>query len=132
MVAAFMFVVQFIMSPYFVNGLYGELKVQMLATVRSSSNPEFENIAIKTIFDTPHLSLIFAINSALLMISEPASILIYGAGRHRETTKHAYIQVVISLIISLILGSVFTYYLKDAQLTIYALVLSTTFGLFYR
>ncbi|WP_342223515.1 hypothetical protein [Spiroplasma endosymbiont of Asaphidion curtum] len=132
MVAAFMFVVQFIMSPYFVNGLYGELKVQMLATVRSSNNPEFENIAIKTIFDTPHLSLIFAINSALLMISEPASILIYGAGRHRETTKHAYMQVVISLVISLILGSVFTYYLKDAQLTIYALVLSTTFGLFYR
>lgn len=132
MLASFMFVIQFIMSPYLVNGLYGQLREQMIIYIPGNANSEFENNAINAIFNTPHISLIFAINSALLMISEPASVLIYGAGRHRETTKHAYIQLGLTLLVSLILGSIFTYYLNNSQLTVYALILSITFGLFYR
>lgn len=129
-----LFIVQFIISPYLVNGLYGQLREQIIPPYNTDSifNIKIETQAIEAILNKPHFSLIFALSSTLLMLGEPGNVLISGAGRYRETTKHTYIMVIINIVISLFLGIIFRFGVKSGEATIYSILSGTIIVLIYR
>lgn len=99
MIAAFTFVNQFIFSPYFINALYYNQFAD-----RFKDWTEGEMQIFKATFFSPTLSLLVALSSAFLIISEPMQTLIYAKAYYKETAKAQFVFGILNIIVCTIVG----------------------------
>ena len=99
-IAAFAFINVFILSPYVVNALFnGDLKEQLSGLPNSS--------IYRAIFFHPTFSLLIALVTTLILITEPINMLVYARNRYIAVSKIKLIfgiaNVLLSVMIALIL-----------------------------
>ena len=99
-IAAFAFVNVFVLSPYLVNALFN-------ADVRSQLVHLENNQVYRAIFFQPTFSLLIALVTTLILISEPINMLIYAQNRYNAVAKIKLVlgiaNIVLSVMIALIL-----------------------------
>ena len=99
-IAAFAFVNVFVLSPYLVNVLFN-------ADVRSQLVNLENNGVYRAIFFQPTFSLLIALVTTLILISEPINMLIYAQNRYNAVAKIKLVlgiaNIVLSVMIALIL-----------------------------
>ena len=95
--AAVAFINQFISSPYLVNSLFDNVLTQ---NINNFSN---RSLYI-TIFNEPTFSLVLALSSVLVIITEPINIFIYSKNKYREVANKYLGFSILYIVLAAILG----------------------------
>ncbi|WP_368487114.1 transporter [Spiroplasma sp. DGKH1] len=120
MIGGFLFVNQFILSPYFVNALYAP---QIISGLKEWTNQEYQ--VFREIFYKPTFSLLVALSSVFIVISEPANVLVYAKANYKQTAKPIFYFGIINVILSVFFAVIFRFVANNYVLALYSILVIT-------
>lgn len=126
MVAAFAFILQFVIAQYIIASIYGNQYNNSNIT-DSYSRDIFFNFFLAS----PTFVLFLSLKNALEVATEPGRVIVNATVKHKETIWSSYIQAAIVLVLSITLGWTLSFYgYKDWAL--YMILFSLAIGWVYR
>ncbi|AGM25278.1 hypothetical protein [Spiroplasma chrysopicola] len=127
MIGAFLFINQFILSPYFVTALYAP------QIGGDFSGWTAQEIAIfNDIFYYPTFSLLIAISSVFIILGEPANVLIYAKGNYQKVAMPIFYLGIANVVISVIVAIVSRFAFNDYKSALYGILIITCIVTFIR
>lgn len=126
MIGAFLFINQFILSPYLVNTLYARHIMMQFYLWK-----EYEQKIFQFIFYTPTFALLISLSSMFYIIAEPCNVLIYAKANYKETAKSFFLFGITCLITSFIIAMIALYQKKQYLISLnYILIIICIFSFF--
>ncbi|WP_425379592.1 transporter [Spiroplasma endosymbiont of Stenodema calcarata] len=129
MIGAFLFVNQFILSPYFVTTLYAPQIIEQINNSATTINPWTpQEIAIfKNIFYHPTFSLLVALSSVFIVLAEPANVLVYAKANYKQTAVPTFVIGLINFVLCLFTALIFRFLVNDLAGALYGILIVTCF-----
>lgn len=134
MIAGFLFINQFIITPYLVSTLGVVPLNNNNANAFKSSEGLFTNLFLKK----PWFILLFSLKNAIQVATEPGKVIVNATVKHKETIWGSYIQAIINVSLGIILGWTLASYGNHNHdynllaLSLYMIILSSCLGWIYR
>lgn len=134
MIAGFLFINQFIITPYLVSTLGVVPLNNNDANAFKSSEGLFTNLFLKK----PWFILLFSLKNAIQVATEPGKVIVNATVKHKETIWGSYIQAIINVSLGIILGWTLASYGNHNHdynllaLSLYMIILSSCLGWIYR
>ena len=126
MVAAFAFILQFVIAQYIIASIYGNQYNNSNIT-----DPYSRDIFFNFFLASPTFVLFLSLKNALEVATEPGRVIVNATVKHKETIWSSYIQAAIVLVLSITLGWTLSFYgYKDWAL--YMILFSLAIGWVYR
>lgn len=97
MVAAFCFILQFIISQYLISSIYGSQYLKAL-------DQENSKIFFDFFLSSPTFILFLSLKNAVEVATEPGKVIVNATVKHKETIWGSYIQAAIILVLGISLG----------------------------
>lgn len=97
MVAAFCFILQFVISQYLISSIYGNQYINV-------ASQENSKIFFDFFLSSPTFILFLSLKNAVEVATEPGKVIVNATVKHKETIWGSYIQVLIVLGLGISLG----------------------------
>lgn len=126
-IGGFVFLSQFILAPYFTQTMFG---TQLYSDLHQWSPQElaiFSEVLLK-----PTFSLLIALISTILIISEPSNVMVYAKNNLQKTSKVLFILGVLNTSLSIIFALIFTIAFEDFRVALYFILGTSIFLLLVR
>ncbi|MDQ7982611.1 MAG: hypothetical protein REH79_00120 [Spiroplasma sp.] len=123
MVAAFCFILQFVIAQYTIGTIYGQ-------QYSNTTNPN-SSIFFNFFLSSPTFILFLSLKNAVEVATEPGRVIVNATVKHKETIWGSYIQAAIVLVLAVIFGwslSATGYY----DWALYMILFSMVIGWIYR
>ncbi len=129
MIGGFLFVNQFILSPYFVTTLYAPQIIKQINNSAKTLNAwTLQEIAIfKSIFYQPTFSLLVALSSVFIVLAEPANVLVCGKANYKQTAIPTFVIGIINIVLCFFTALIFRFLVNDLSAALYGIVIITCF-----
>lgn len=126
MVAAFAFILQFVIAQYVIASIYGNQYSNSNIT-----DPNSSNIFFNFFLSSPTFILFLSLKNAFEVATEPGRVIVNATVKHKETIWGSYIQAAIVLVLSITFGwTLSAYGYRDWAL--YMILFSLAIGWIYR
>ncbi len=134
MIAGFLFVNQFILSPYFVTTLYAPQIIEKIRTSDSTLNPwtSQEREIFKIIFYQPTFSLLVALSSVFIVLAEPANVLVYAKANYKQTAIPTFIIGCINIFFCFFSALLWRFVFNNLAAGLYSILIITCLISFFR
>ncbi|WP_338954968.1 transporter [Spiroplasma endosymbiont of Polydrusus cervinus] len=134
MIGGFLFINQFILSPYFVTTLYAPQIIEQIRNSNSTLNPWIiqEVEIFKSIFYEPTFSLLVALSSVFIILAEPSNVMVYAKANYKQTAMPTFIIGCINIVLSFFSALICRFGLDDLSAALYSILIITCFVSFLR
>ncbi|WP_342256640.1 transporter [Spiroplasma endosymbiont of Poecilobothrus nobilitatus] len=134
MIAGFLFVNQFILSPYFVTTLYAPQIIEQIRTSDSTLNPwtSQEREIFKSIFYQPAFSLLVALSSVFIVLAEPANVLVYAKANYKQTVIPTFIIGCLNIVFCFFSALLWRFGFNNLEAALYSILIITCLMSFLR
>ncbi|RUO86451.1 transporter [Spiroplasma endosymbiont of Megaselia nigra] len=134
MIAGFLFVNQFILSPYFVTTLYAPQIIEQIRTSDSKLNPwtSQEREIFKSIFYQPTFSLLVALSSVFIVLAEPANVLVYAKANYKQTAIPTFIIGCLNIVFCFFSALLWRFGFNNLAAALYSILIITCLMSFLR
>ncbi|GAA6238532.1 MAG: hypothetical protein SPLM_06490 [Spiroplasma phoeniceum] len=134
MIAGFLFVNEFILSPYFVTTLYASQIIEQIRTSDSTLNPWTlqEHEIFKSIFYQPTFSLLVALSSVFIVLAEPANVLVYAKANYKQTAIPTFIIGCLNIVFCFFSALLWRFGFNNLAAALYSILIITCLMSFLR
>lgn len=126
MVAAFAFILQFVIAQYIIASIYGNQYSNS-----SITDPDSSDIFFNFFLASPTFILFLSLKNAFEVATEPGRVIVNATVKHKETIWGSYIQAAIVLVLSITLGWTLSFY-GHRDWALYMILFSQAIGWIYR